>query len=998
MQPDEWMAQFQERLSALEQENTRLRTELQDCQRSLASQARVAELERANALLQAELAEEAQQAAIAREQEKAATERAEELVKANDALRRAARNLAPGPSLDNILPLFLREAIAVSGAAAGAVLRRVGDSEFEFVAIWQDDELIRDERLKVHPFYDAVKRVSRSDPAGYFTRLAAGEMLWRLTDDDQAGPLPESGEYHRPYMQRAVWDIPYMIGDRVAGYLSFAFHSDEGPSQVVTETVATLATQVGLALELTQLAEEAKQAAIAREQEKAASERAAELAKANDALKRTISKLAEEPQLDAFLCNVMTAAAEQVGACSSALFVYDENTHTLSMKAFVNDGQPVDIATDSRMEIWRVPVPADIRPGWDLMCREGGLVIHEMDESDPNAWPHSVAWHRMMGHVLVLCLPLVVSGRPVGFIGFDFKQRADVADEKVELARALSLQATLGLELTRLADQARQSAVSAAIAREQEKAASERARQLAKANNALKRNLDSLATQPELEAFLQSVVNEAAAQTRAASAHLFLYDEHTDSLSLSVASDNGGDWRSLADMELWKRPFPADSTPAWETLTSSRTPFVVSLSQANPLFWDGTWAWHRQRGHTRTVAATLWLGEKPLGFLGLAFTAGVAFTLEELELIQALAQQATLAIELTSLAEQSRHTAILEERNRIAQEIHDTLAQAFTGISIHLGIAHRYAKSQSESVCSLIEQATELAHLGLTEARRSVWAMQPDADEYRNLVPSLSRVLQQMTDKTAIGAEMRIVGTPYPLPPDVGLNLLRIGQEALTNALKSAFAQSLIVELQFTPESVCLRVQDDGCGFDLTRHTDSGGFGLLGMQQRCERLGGQLTLTSQPGQGTEILALVPLVPGAATKVKSPEIPMSQTSAIRVLVVDDHPVVRRGLVTLLNLEPGVTMVAEASDGLEAVAQFRIHQPDVTLMDLRLPRMNGVEAIATIRQEFASARIVILTTYDGDEDIYRGLRAGASGYLLKDASCDEILDAIRTVHQG
>ncbi len=170
------------------------------------------------------------------------------------------------------------------------------------------------------------------------------------------------------------------------------------------------------------------------------------------------------------------------------------------------------------------------------------------------------------------------------------------------------------------------------------------------------------------------------------------------------------------------------------------------------------------------------------------------------------------------------------------------------------------------------------------------------------------------------------------------------------------------------------------------------------MQQRCDRVGGELTITSLPGQGTAIVAVVPVVPSAATKGKSPEIPMSQTSAIRVLVVDDHPVVRRGLVTLLNLEPGVTMVAEASDGPEAVAQFRIHQPDVTLMDLRLPRMNGVEALATIRQEFASARILILTTYDGDEDIYRGLRAGALGYLLKDASCEQILSAIRTVHQG
>lgn len=122
------------------------------------------------------------------------------------------------------------------------------------------------------------------------------------------------------------------------------------------------------------------------------------------------------------------------------------------------------------------------------------------------------------------------------------------------------------------------------------------------------------------------------------------------------------------------------------------------------------------------------------------------------------------------------------------------------------------------------------------------------------------------------------------------------------------------------------------------------------------------------------------------------------ASIRVLVADDHPVVRTGLTLMIKYESGVITVAEASTGTEAVELFRLHQPDITLMDLRMPQMNGVEAIAAIRQEFPEARIIILTTYDGDEDIYRGLQAGARGYLLKDASCDELLDAIRKVHAG
>ncbi|HWQ31465.1 MAG TPA: response regulator transcription factor [Blastocatellia bacterium] len=123
---------------------------------------------------------------------------------------------------------------------------------------------------------------------------------------------------------------------------------------------------------------------------------------------------------------------------------------------------------------------------------------------------------------------------------------------------------------------------------------------------------------------------------------------------------------------------------------------------------------------------------------------------------------------------------------------------------------------------------------------------------------------------------------------------------------------------------------------------------------------------------------------------------SQT--ISVLVVDDHQIVRQGLVALINSEPGLKVVAEAADGQQAVELFRQHRPDVTLMDLRLPGMGGVEATRTIRREFATARIIVLTTYDGDEDIYRALQAGAQGYLLKGMSFDELLAAIRTVHAG
>lgn len=126
--------------------------------------------------------------------------------------------------------------------------------------------------------------------------------------------------------------------------------------------------------------------------------------------------------------------------------------------------------------------------------------------------------------------------------------------------------------------------------------------------------------------------------------------------------------------------------------------------------------------------------------------------------------------------------------------------------------------------------------------------------------------------------------------------------------------------------------------------------------------------------------------------------MSQPAVIRVLIVDDHAIVQQGIAAIIDEESDLTVIGRAMDGIEAIERFRQEQPDVTLMDLRMPRMGGVEAITAICAEFNTARIIVLTTYDGDEDIYRGLRSGAKGYLLKDSKPSELRTAIRAVHKG
>jgi two-component system NarL family sensor kinase len=211
----------------------------------------------------------------------------------------------------------------------------------------------------------------------------------------------------------------------------------------------------------------------------------------------------------------------------------------------------------------------------------------------------------------------------------------------------------------------------------------------------------------------------------------------------------------------------------------------------------------------------------------------------------------------------AEEASVLEERNRIAREIHDTLAQALTGVIVHMEVAKVVVPEDSKARNHLI-QAHNLARDGLAEARRSVWALRPQVLEQGGLSQALESLVHGLTAGTAIKGQCTIEETRYPLPSDVETNLLRIAQEAFVNALKHAHANAVQVELTFGSQAVSLCVRDDGRGFnpELPRGK---GFGLVGMRERIQSLGGQLTLASQPGQGTEVIAIVPLASGILPK-------------------------------------------------------------------------------------------------------------------------------------
>jgi PAS domain S-box-containing protein len=265
----------------------------------------------------------------------------------------------------------------------------------------------------------------------------------------------------------------------------------------------------------------------------------------------------------------------------------------------------------------------------------------------------------------------------------------------------------------------------------------------------------------------------------------------------------------------------------------------------------------REMGVHTILFVPMLIAGRVSGFIGIRFSLRRGFRQEEIELTRALAHQATLAIQLTRLSAQSRQSAVMAERNRMARDIHDTLAQGFTGVIVQLEAAgEAMSQSRTARVSDHLDQAGELARESLREARRSMQALRPQALEGKQLSEALRDLVKKMTAGTTVKAEFTSQGEQQKLPPEWEANLLRIGQEVLTNVLRHARASEFNVLLVFDSRAIRLNLRDDGCGFDPKRRHE--GFGLQGMRERAEGMGGQLSIESANGKGTMISIVLPL--------------------------------------------------------------------------------------------------------------------------------------------
>lgn len=411
-----------------------------------------------------------------------------------------------------------------------------------------------------------------------------------------------------------------------------------------------------------------------------------------------------------------------------------------------------------------------------------------------------------------------------------------------------------------------------AILEERAKAARDRATDLAKLNETIGRSLSALTATPELDDFLGQLLIQMNEQIGACKAHLFLYDEPTDTLSQYIAAQSGAFYRRNApgDPEIFHHPIPTSLSQAWQTVIHASRPFTLDEHYPNVLemYWPKSIAWHESEGHVSLTYACMKVGDQPLGFIGFAFRYFPALTDEQIEFVQALTNQATLAVHLTRLAEQSQDAALADERNRLAREIHDTLAQSFTGISLQLeaakGILNRSSlvtqsdlAPSSDDPLTCLNRASQLARQGLSEARRSVRALRAQVLETNTLPQAIQIALQKLTEEGSIQAHFHLLGEPYALPADLQTNLLRICQETITNTLRHAQAQHFSLTLRFETHQVCVCITDDGQGCEISSLAEIEGFGLVGMRERALRFGGQFSFNSTLGEGTIINISVP---------------------------------------------------------------------------------------------------------------------------------------------
>jgi PAS domain S-box-containing protein len=362
------------------------------------------------------------------------------------------------------------------------------------------------------------------------------------------------------------------------------------------------------------------------------------------------------------------------------------------------------------------------------------------------------------------------------------------------------------------------------------------------------------------------------------------------------------------------------------------------------------------------------------------------------------AQLRQLATELT-LAEQ-------RERRRLASLLHDEHQQLLAAANLRVSRLTRMGDPRVQEACG------EIADL-LTEAIDSARSLSRDLSPPilpgSGLVRSLEWLAQWMEEKHGLRVALQASGDPVPATEGIATLLFQGIRELLFNIVKHAQVSDARVEIGQTGDRVQIVVSDVGVGFDaaslLRSSAPSAGFGLFSIRNRLELLAGHLKIESTPGRGSRFTLSAPLRHSEDGQPQSPTprephsaagtpAPPGRDRRMRILLADDHAVVRQALAMMLTQEQDIEVIGEAANGKQAVEMAGRLQPDVVLMDINMPVMNGIQATQQIRGSHAGIQVIGLSMFEDSEQANAMREVGAAGYVSKGASPDALLDTIRT----
>src|SRR6058998_512341 len=399
--------------------------------------------------------------------------------------------------------------------------------------------------------------------------------------------------------------------------------------------------------------------------------------------------------------------------------------------------------------------------------------------------------------------------------------------------------------------------VRVAIERDRAEEALRASEQVARGQvDALTYSLDVLATAPAPDKFLGQMLSTIGRLLGAQSVILWLLDESNDLLVLRAWAEGANFAKADPEHPFIKNPLSWKEDLGLQELFFSGAPSVCEDIEHDHNVFAALREYLKSGGTKKFLRIPTLVGGQVKGFIGVRHGDRPPYRSEEIELAQALAHQAMLAIQLNESAEQSRKAAILEERNRMARVIHDTLAQGFTGVIVQLEAAEdAIACCRRNEANEHLQRAGELARRSLSEARRSVHALRPQALQGGNFWEALKGIIKNTTAGTALHTKFNLRGKMRHLPLVWQENLLHIGQESLTNALRYAHPRNFETKLTFNAKELRLELRDDGDGFRVKDRHD--GFGLAGMRERVEQMGGKLKITSARGKGTRVVVTLP---------------------------------------------------------------------------------------------------------------------------------------------